>query len=72
MNELRETDDVWEKCCQLVFRRPTGHKMNLPTDASFQAAGYAALTEDDLNQKHMPTRKTNAPVTYGSQKFKQS
>ena len=42
------------------------------TDASFQAAGYAVLTEDDPNQKYTSTRKTYAPVAYGSKTFSPS
>ena len=42
------------------------------TDASFQAAGYAVLTEDDPNQKYTSTRKTYAPVAYGSKTYSPS
>ena len=38
-------------------------------DASFQAAGYAVLTKNDPNQKCASTRKTYAPVAYGSKTF---
>ena len=34
--------------------------------ASFQAAGYAVLMEDDPNPKYTSTRKTYAPTAYGS------
>ena len=36
------------------------------TDASFQAAVYAVLIEGDRNQKYASTRKTYAPIAYGS------
>ena len=36
------------------------------TDASFQAAGYAVLIEDDPNHRYTSTRKTYALVVYGS------
>ena len=39
------------------------------TDASFQAAGWAVLTEDDPNQKYISTRKTFAPRAYGSKTY---
>ena len=39
------------------------------TDASFQAAGYAVLIEDDPNQKYTSTRKTYAPMAYGSKTY---
>ena len=42
------------------------------TDASFQAAGYAVLTEDDLNQKYTSTRKTYAPIADGSKTYSPS
>ena len=39
------------------------------TDASFGAAGYAVLIEDDSNQKFASLRKSYAPVAYGSKTF---
>ena len=42
---------------------------SLITDASFTAAGYAALIEDDLLVKYTSTRKVFAPVAYGSKTF---
>ena len=36
------------------------------TDASFGAAGYAVLIEDDPNQKFTSIRKSYALVAYGS------
>ena len=36
------------------------------TDAIFQAAGYAVLKQDDPKKKSTSTRKTYAPVAYGS------
>ena len=39
------------------------------TDASFTAAGYAILTEDDPNQKFTSTKKSYAPIAYGSKTF---
>ena len=41
----------------------------LMTDASFGAAGYAVLIEDDPDQKFMSPRKSYAPVAYGSKTF---
>ena len=40
--------------------------------ASFQAAGYAVLIEDDPNQKYTSTRKTYAPIAYGSKTYSPS
>ena len=40
------------------------------TDASFGAAGYAVLIEDDPSQKFTSIRKSYAPpVAYGSKTF---
>ena len=39
------------------------------TDASFAAAGYAVLVEDDPNQKFTSLRKSYAPVANGSKTF---
>ena len=39
------------------------------TDASFGAAGYAVLIEDDPSQKYTSLRKSYAPVAYGSKLF---
>ena len=41
-------------------------------DASFQAAGYAVLVKDDANQKYTSTRKTYAPIAYGSKTYSPS
>ena len=39
------------------------------SDASFTAAGFAILTEDDPNQKFTYVKKSYAPVAYGSKTF---
>ena len=39
------------------------------TDASFTAAGYAIMIEDDPNQKLQSRRKTYAPIAFGSKTF---
>ena len=39
------------------------------TDASFSAAGYALLTEDYPEQKCTSSRKTYAPIAFGSKTF---
>ena len=39
------------------------------TDASFTAAGYAILTEDDQNKKYTPVKKSYAPKANGSKTF---
>ena len=39
------------------------------TDASFTAAGYAIMIEDDPDQKLQSRRKTYAPIAFGSKTF---
>ena len=63
MKEFREKDEALDRCCQLALRQTLpGKQLVLMTDASFQAAGYAVLIEDDPNQKYTSTRKTYAPI----------
>ena len=59
-----------DRCCQLALRQPLPDKqLVLTTDASFQAAGYAVLIEDDPNQKYTSTGKAYAPIAYGSETY---
>ena len=59
LKEFKETNEAVDRCCQLALRQPLpGKQLVLMTDASFQAAGYAVLIEDDPNQKYTSTRKT--------------
>ena len=52
MEEFREINDALDRCCQLAFCQPLpGKQLVFVTDAGFQAAGYAVLIEDNLNQK---------------------
>ena len=53
MKEFRELNEALDRCCQLALRQPLpGKQLVLMTDASFQAAGYAVIIEDDPNQKY--------------------
>ena len=73
MKEFREINEALDRCCQLALRQPLpGKQLVLRTDASFQAAGYAVLIEDDPKQKYTSTRKTYAPIAYGSKTFSPS
>ena len=73
MKELREKDEALDRCGQLALRQPLpGEQLLLMTDASFQAAGYAVLIEDDPNQKYTSTRKTYATLAYGSKTYSPS
>ena len=55
-----------DKCCILALQPIPNKQIALMTDASFGAAGYAVLVEDDPNQKFTSLRKSYAPVAYGS------
>ena len=73
MKELREINEALDRCCQLALRQPLpGKQLVLMTDASFQAAGYAVLIEDDPNQKNTSIRKTYAPIAHGSKTYSPS
>ena len=73
MKEFREINEALDRCCQLALRQPLpGKQLVLMTDASFQAAGYAVLIEDDPNQKYTSTRKIYAPIAYGSETYSPS
>ena len=73
MKEFREINEALDRCCQLALRQPLpGKQLVLMIDASFQAAGYALLIEDDPNQKYTSTRKTYAPIAYGSKTYSPS
>ena len=73
MKEFSEINEALDRCCQLALRQPLPGKQLAPmTDASFQAAGYAVLIEDDPNQKYTSTRKTYAPIAYGSKTYSPS
>ena len=70
MKEFREINEAPDRCCQLALRQPLpGKQLVLMTDASFQAAGYAVLIEDDPNQKYTSTRKIYASIPYGSKTY---
>ena len=73
MKEFKVSDESLDRCCQLALRQPLrGKQLVLMTDASFQAAGYALLIEDDPNQKYTSTRKTYVPIDYGSKTYSPS
>ena len=65
IKEFRETKQELDRCCQLAQRQPlTCKRLVLMTDACFQAAGYAVLTEDDPNQNDTSTPRTYDPIAY--------
>ena len=62
-----------DRCSQLALKQPLPNRQLVPmTDASFTAAGYAILTEDDPNQKYTSVKESYAPIAYGSKTFTSS
>ena len=59
-----------EKSCQLALKQPLKNKQLIViSDASFTAAGFALMIEDDPNQKLQSKQKTYAPIAFGSKTF---
>ena len=72
VQQFEEINRALDKCCDLALQQPIPNKqIALMTDASFGAAGYAVLIEDDPSQKFTSLRKSYAPVAYGSKTFTQ-
>ena len=70
VQKFEEINRALDKCCDLALQQPIPNKqIALMTDASFGAAGYAVLIEDDPIQKFTSLRKSYAPVAYGSKTF---
>ena len=70
IQQFNEINRDLDKCSQLALKQPLPNKqLVLMTDASFTAAGYAILTEDDPNQKYSSVNKSYAPIAYGSKTF---
>ena len=70
VQHFEEINRALDKCCDLALQQPIPNKqIALMTDASFGAAGYAVLIEDDPSQKFTSLRKSYAPVAYGSKTF---
>ena len=73
IKEFGEINEAVDRCFQLALRQPLpGKELVLMTDASFQAAGYAVLIEENPNQKYTSTRKIYAPIVYGSKVYSPS
>ena len=57
------------EACGLALKQPiTGRQYVLMTDASFRASGYALMIEEE-NDKKLNSKKTFAPVAFGSKVF---
>ena len=70
VQQFEEINKALDKCCDLALQQPLPNKqIFLMTDASFAAAGYAVLIEDDPNQKLTSFQNSNAPVGCDSKTF---
>ena len=70
LEQFTEINKALDRCCELALKQPLPNKqIALMTDASFSAAGYAVLIEDDPMEKYSSTRKAFAPVACGSKTF---
>ena len=70
VEQFNEINRDLDRCSQLALRQPLPNRqLVLMTDASFTAAGYAILTEDDPNQKYTSVKKSYAPIAYDSKTF---
>ena len=70
LDNFKELNQALQRCTDLSLKQPKANKQYvLMTDASFAAAGYAIMIEDDPQQKLTSTRKTYAPVAFGSKTF---
>ena len=70
LQQFTEINKALDRCCDLALKQPLPNKqIALMTDASFSAAGYAVLIEDDQMEKYSSMRKSFAPVAYGSKTF---
>ena len=70
MEKFTEMNKALDRCSELALKQPLPNKqIALMTDASFSAAGFAVLIEDDPLEKYTSTRKTFAPVAYASKTF---
>ena len=63
LEKFTDINKALDRCCELALKQPLPNKqIALMTDASFMAAGYAVLIEDDPQEKYTSTRKAFAPV----------
>ena len=70
IEQFNEINRDLDRCSQLALRQPLPNRqLVLMTDASFTAAGYAILTEDDPNQKFTSVKKSYAPIAYCPKTF---
>ena len=67
VEDFTNLNKLLKNSCQLALRQPLKDKqLIVMSDASFTAAGYAIMIEDDPSQKLQSKRKTYAPIAFGS------
>ena len=70
LEKFSEINKALDRCGELALKQPLPNKqIALITDASFSAARYAVLIEDDPFEKYTSTKKAFAQVDYGSKTF---
>ena len=70
VEDFTNLNQLLENSCPLALKQPLKDKqLIVMSDASFTAAGYAIMIEDDPNQKLQSKRKTYAPIAFGSKTF---
>ena len=70
VDDFANVNKLLENSCQLALKQPLKNKqLIVMSDASFTAAGYAIMIEDDPNQKLQSKRKTYAIIDFGSKTF---
>ena len=58
LEKFTDINKALDRCCELALKQPLPNKqIALMTDASFMAAAYAVLIEDDPQAKYTSTRK---------------
>ena len=70
VEDFTNLNKLLENSCKLALKQPLKEKqLIVMSDASFTAAGYAIMIEDDPSQKLQSKRKTYAPIAFGSKTF---
>ena len=70
VEDITNLNTLLENSCRLALKQPIKHKQPIVmSNASFTAAGYAIKIGDDSNQKLQSSRKTYAPIAFGSKTF---
>ena len=70
VEDFTNLNKLLENSCRLALKQPLKNKqLIVMSDASFTAAGYAIMIEDDPTQKLQSKRKTYAPIAFGSKTF---